>query len=1227
MRHYKVNNYQFGLRLLALRTQTGLTQATLAARLSVATRAIQRWESGAGSPSTEHLKKLIRIYVQEGTFTTGKEVEEAEDLWNSSQNPHAHRKPLFEKEWVRDVLFEQEHLIQAPDAGDLAQFKTKSTTQAITSRPQQVDYAPHPFYGRTAELEQLSHWIVGGHSRLLAIVGMGGVGKTALAGALMQHLAPSFEAATWQALHAAPLLEELLTNCLLELQEDRHEDATFDEEHALRRLLKVLQTRRCLLILDNAETLIQTGSYAGAYQTGYEGYARFLLLLGETPHRSCVVLTSRETPREVHYLEAKGSQVHTLYLAGLKPEESRALLCQEQIVGAQETLDALAERYVGNPLALRLVCGTIREVFGGESATFIAHGALLFGHIRELLAQQFERMAPLEQAILYWLALGRTRVSLEELLSNLIPSPSREMVVEIIDSLLRRRAWVEGDRGRAQFQLQPVIGEYVTDHLLRQICQEIEAGELTMLQRYALLQAQASDSVRKNQLRLILTPLLQQLLEALGKRGLQQQFHMLLARLRELGPRAPGYAASTILHLLAQLDSNLSEYDFSHLTLWQADLRLVDVRRCTFAYADLGRTRWLERFSTIQSIAFSPDGTWMVAGTGTPGEEGRMWRVADGSLAWTINTHRDWVTAVTFSRDGRLLALGSGDHSITLWDVQRRVCLHTLREHTDWIAAVAFSPDGRILASASSDRSIRLWDVEMGTCLTTFLGHSDAVWSVVFHPNGQMLASGSGDGSVRLWDVTTFRCFSTLQAHHKPIWAIAFHPDGQMLASGSGDCSVRLWNISSQQCIATLQQHTETVWTVAFSPDGQMLASGSGDTTIKLWDTTTRHCHTTLRGHGSLIRSVAFHPTRQLLASGGYDESIRFWDLDQGQNLLTLQGETHPVWSLSYSDVNGLLASSHGDRFVYLWDVRGGRLLQRLRGHTDWVTSVAFHPHSTLLASGSQDQTVRLWASTGQCIRVLSGHTSPVWACAFSADGLLLASGSSDQTIRLWSVETGQCLLVLEGHRGWVTSLAFHPDGKTLVSGSGDQTIRLWEIETGKCISVMHGHSSVVRSVTCSPDGRRLASGSGDTTIKLWEVSTMTCSVTLQGHSSQVYSVAFNEDGRFLISGSADQTVKRWQSHDGRCLQTFRGHTQSVQTVIFGYDEATIISGGQDEAIRCWSIPTGECFETLKADLPYAQLDITGAEGLTETHRAMLLSLGAVDQASKETVPELPPSL
>jgi len=1075
------------------------------------------------------------------------------------------------------------------------------------------------FYGRTEEISTLKQWILDEQCRLVSLLGIGGIGKTALSVELAQKIQDNFEFVIWRSLREAPPHTSIVANLIQILSDEQETEVNLPIQFNDRvlRLLDYLQNNRCLLILDNAESILRGGTRTGLYREGYEGYGELFKRLGEANHQSCLILTSREKPKEVAFLEGERLPVRSLVLGGLNVVEGQEILKLKGITAAEDEWQAMIEHYGGNPLALKIVATTIQDIFDGNVTEFLQQNAVVFGEISNVLEQQFERLSGLEKDIMYWLAVNREPIALSELRADIVSPVPQAKLLEALESLLRRSLIEKATstlikKSESLFTLQPVVMEYVTTRLTEHICQEISTQDIDLFRNHALMKATGKDYVKDTQLRLIIQPVINGLLNIFrNRKNIKQQLTQVLAKLREESPLEAGYTAGNILNLLCHLETDLSGYDFSNLVVWQADLRNVNLHNVNFAHTDLDKCVFAETLGGIHSVAFSPDGKLLA--TGDSYGQVCLYQVVDGKQLLVCTGHTDWLWSVTFSPDSSILASSGKDQTIKLWDVSTGQCLATLHGHSGGIWSIAFSPNGHILASGSEDQTLKLWDVNTGQCLKTLVGHNSRVSSITFSPNGQTLASGCHDQTVKLWDINTGQCRQTLQGHKSGIWSVSFSLNGQMLATSSYDRTVRLWDVSTGKCFQTLQGHTDCVYSVSFSPDGTKLASSSDDKTVKLWDVTTGHCTATLWGHSSRVWCVVFNTNNRIVASGSSDQTVRLWDVSTGECLKTLQGYSSGIWAVTFSTDSHMLVSGSGNKVIKLWNADTGQCLKSLRGHSHRVTSVALSSNNLLLASGSEDQTLKLWdVSSGQCLKTLRGHSNWLTSVAFSPDGRMIASGSDDHTARLWDVNSGQCIHILEGHIDKVWSVAFNLNGETLASASIDQTVKLWNIRTGQCFKTLKEHEDLVWSIAYSPDGHLLASASSDQTIKLWDVNTGQCIQTLQGHTSSVYSVAFSSNGSMLASGSEDHTVKLWNISSGQCLKTLEAHTQLVWSVAFSPNGHTLASGSQDDTIKLWDLNTGECIKTLKNERPYEGVNITGVTGITQAQRASLQHLGAV---------------
>jgi WD40 repeat protein len=1067
------------------------------------------------------------------------------------------------------------------------------------------------FYDRQEELALLQQWIVEDDRRLVALLGMGGIGKTALAAKLVEQIPGQFEFFIWQSLRNAPPLKEVLAIAIQTLSGQQETEVPENIDAQLSQLLKYLHSSRCLLVLDNFDAVFGAQELSRQYREGYEGYGELLRRIGTERHRSCLLLTSREKPKTLIPIEGETLPVRSLSLRGLSVAAAKAVLQAGGCAAESESQwGRLTELYAGNPLALKIISTTVRDLFDRQIPKFLEQEAIAFGEIGTLLGEQFCRLSELEQQVMYWLAIDREWISLAQLQEDFFPSPSPSKLLEALQSL-GGRSLIEKSAGL--FTLQPVVMEYATERLIERVTEEIATQELDLWLRHPLIQAQAKSYIRESQIRTILIPTIDRLCQHLdSKQDVERQLKEILNQYRMDRSRSIGYGGGNLLNLWHQMGTDLSGYDFSHLSIWQAYLVDANLHRVNFARADFSKSVFKQTFGGIFSLAFSRDGKLLA--TGDSLGQVCLWRVADGQPLWSAIGHTQWVR-VAFSPDGETLASSSvdGNGIIKLWNVSTGQLRQTLQGHQGLVRGLNFSPDGKILASGSLDRTIRLWDASTGQLLQTWQGHANMVRSVAFSPDGQTLASGSFDRTIKLWNVSTATVINTITAHDNRVLMVEWSPDGTTIASSGGDSIVKLWDVSTGQLIRTFTGHIRWVCALQFSPDGQTLVSGSDDRTIKLWDVSNGELLRSWTAHRYWVMTVAFNPDGTTIASGSQDQAIKLWDAGSGKLLHSMHGYNNSVLGVAWSPDGQMLASSSADSTASLWDANTGEHLHQFTGHTHWVWAIAFSPDGKLIATGSDDGTAKLWAvDTGSLVRTFEGNTHWAQAIAFSPDSKILATGSRDHGVWLWDVATGQLLQRLSGHTNLVWAVDFSPDGQFLASSGDDRTVKLWDVCTWQTVETLeHPHS--VFGVKFSSDGKAIVTGSADDLVRVWDISTGKVLKTLAGQDDRVLSIDLSLDGKLVASGSVDRTVRLWDLHTGQHLKTLTGHHHWVHSVAFSPKGERLASGSGDGTIKLWEAKTGRCINTLKTPRPYEGMNIAGATGLTEAQKTVLKALGAVE--------------
>jgi hypothetical protein len=317
------------------------------------------------------------------------------------------------------------------------------------------------FYGRVEEKIQLRQQILVQQCRLIAVLGVAGIGKTVLVKSLTSEVESAFECVVWKSLTPAPSLTELLTEILRSLLEQLGKEPVLPTtlEGLTTKIINLLQHHRCLLVLDGLEAILGNRPLAGYYREGYEAYGELFRAIAESCHASCLILISQEKPRGFRRLE--NQFVHMIQLQGLNVSESQQLLQSQGVfTPLLSGWRDLVDYYGGNPLLLRLSAARIIDYFDGNVSEYLSQSQeqWLFQDVRDLLEQQFNRISHSEEIVIIHLAMVGDWVALSTLQTGLNTVISRQELLDVLDSLHRRSLF---QKSGTDFKLPDVMSEFV----------------------------------------------------------------------------------------------------------------------------------------------------------------------------------------------------------------------------------------------------------------------------------------------------------------------------------------------------------------------------------------------------------------------------------------------------------------------------------------------------------------------------------------------------------------------------------------------------------------------------------------------------------------------------------------------------------------------------------------------------------------------------------------------
>ncbi len=582
------------------------------------------------------------------------------------------------------------------------------------------------------------------------------------------------------------------------------------------------------------------------------------------------------------------------------------------------------------------------------------------------------------------------------------------------------------------------------------------------------------------------------------------------------------------------------------------------------------------------------------------------------------------ISTMQYSPDGNLIAVVS---SIGVWilDAQTAETRHLLAAHTGIINSISFSSDGRTLAVGTENGEAQLWDTSTGEHQKTFTrrDYFFGVDTVFIVPDGHTLAV-IYDSRVDLWDIATGQRKNTLTAVGNGTtnedvntsnmymslggYKNSFSSDGKTVASDSGEDTFRFWDIATRKEIRTLKaepsgqygellSYSSDLQTVAIASDSYKGQRRTKIWEINLWDVNTQTQKKIFETDSFFgIPFLVFSPDGNFIASRSYvDKVIRIWDVNTGKEKKRIKGNKIVVSAVAFSPDNRTLVSAGSDETLRFWDVDTGKEKKTVTGYGGAIAKVLLSVDRQTLMSLGPGRAIRLWnANTGQHEKNFVGHKLNVWDTVLSRDGRRLASSSVlKNIIYLWDINTDEHSKIKSPHRR-VSGIEFSRDGQTLASwgssGKRKDIIQFYDANSGGIQRTLQlTYKDRVRIPEDTYFDKNMFAGIGkfDPDLFVWDLVTGHYNVT-EMSDKEINMARFSPDGRMLaIVGKTlsqkkpkmERKIVLWDVKSGKHIRTLTGHTDKIVSLAFSPDGQTLASGSvsirTEKTILLWDIETG----------------------------------------------------
>lgn len=545
--------------------------------------------------------------------------------------------------------------------------------------------------------------------------------------------------------------------------------------------------------------------------------------------------------------------------------------------------------------------------------------------------------------------------------------------------------------------------------------------------------------------------------------------------------------------------------------------------------------------------------------------------------------------------------------------------------HAEAVLAAEFSPDGSLLATGSRDKSVKIWEVSSGHEIKTLFGFDGTITDVDFSPDGKWLATASADQFAKVWDIHSGKVVWESENFGDVVSKVVFHPKNNWLAVSSYQRHITVFDLSTSDTVAHLKVRPDYGVDLTFSRNGELLAIGEDDRRASVYDTRSWQLIHSFKPDfgmcGGCGTEVKFSNDNRYLFKASDRSLAEVYDLQSGEKHLHIRDEIDDFVSLDLSpDGNSFLIASEDS--VWIHRTSDGALINGFKKMTGQIDDACFSTEpNEILISGTDNQSI-IYTFSGEEKKKFTGilnerdkggiqyDPNNYWEShiaryikyrndlKLTSDGKYLIRGKVGRKARLWEVGSGKTKMEYIGHKQAVLTFELSKDEKQVITGSGDGKIILWDVESGQLIHDFGGHREPVFDIAWANSGKFFATTSWDGYVMIWDSDTGKRVQLINLENIAAYSLEFSPNDAYLVLGKLDKTLELWEIDSRRKVKEFIGHTDYVNQLVWSDNPNEFYSLGNEGYTISWNLSTGLINRKFKQSGPVRSLAIMNNDQL-----------------------------